>query len=145
MVTHFSVESGKGHARLLQLIGGDLAINTELGRVMKLIERAGGLGYRFDGIKVGPTVFAGLCKEILGTPPGLTTLSIGTSIGLVDVIIDPALPDWGMYDYVGYVKIGPKTSLGPVIEPEPWKAWQHNTPGDCPCGIARAVCDYHKP
>lgn len=24
-----------------------------------------------------------------------------------------------------------------------WRAWAHNKPGDCPCGIARAQCKYH--
>lgn len=145
MITHFSVEGRAGLVRLLELTGADLAIPSELDRVLRLIERAAALGYRFDGIKVGPTVFAGLVKEILGTPPGwgFTTLSIGTSIGSVDVIVDPALPDWGMYDYVAGAAVpAPHPLKAPL---EPWKAWQHNMPGECPCGIARAVCDYHKP
>jgi hypothetical protein len=24
-----------------------------------------------------------------------------------------------------------------------WRAWAHNVPGNCPCGIARARCEYH--
>ena len=24
-----------------------------------------------------------------------------------------------------------------------WRAWAHNVPGNCPCGIARTRCDYH--
>ena len=25
-----------------------------------------------------------------------------------------------------------------------WKSWAHNKPGDCPCGISRKMCDYHR-
>lgn len=25
-----------------------------------------------------------------------------------------------------------------------WQTWAHNQPGDCPCGIKREVCDYHR-
>lgn len=25
-----------------------------------------------------------------------------------------------------------------------WRAWAHNKPGDCACGIARAMCSYHR-
>jgi len=25
-----------------------------------------------------------------------------------------------------------------------WRTWAHNRPGDCPCGIARTMCDYHR-
>ena len=25
-----------------------------------------------------------------------------------------------------------------------WKAWQHNQPGECACGIHRKDCEYHK-
>jgi hypothetical protein len=25
-----------------------------------------------------------------------------------------------------------------------WRAWRHNAPGDCPCGIRRQDCDYHR-
>ena len=24
-----------------------------------------------------------------------------------------------------------------------WRAWAHNVPGECPCGIPRGRCDYH--
>lgn len=24
-----------------------------------------------------------------------------------------------------------------------WRAWQHNQPGECVCGIPRERCDYH--
>ena len=34
-------------------------------------------------------------------------------------------------------------------EPKPvdlsdWHAWAHNKPGDCPCGIAKANCEFHR-
>jgi hypothetical protein len=29
-------------------------------------------------------------------------------------------------------------------ESDHWKAWRHNEPGDCFCGIKRNLCDYHK-
>lgn len=34
-------------------------------------------------------------------------------------------------------------------EPKPvdlsdWRAWAHNKPGDCPCGIAKANCEFHR-
>jgi hypothetical protein len=37
----------------------------------------------------------------------------------------------------------------PKINPMPydicsWQAWAHNKPTDCPCGIIRSDCDYHK-
>lgn len=25
-----------------------------------------------------------------------------------------------------------------------WRAWGHNVAGDCPCGIKKTLCDYHK-
>lgn len=25
-----------------------------------------------------------------------------------------------------------------------WRAWGHNVKGDCPCGIAKVQCDYHR-
>lgn len=25
-----------------------------------------------------------------------------------------------------------------------WRAWAHNVPGECACGIPRAICTYHK-
>ncbi len=25
-----------------------------------------------------------------------------------------------------------------------WRAWAHNEPGDCPCGIARSRCEFHR-
>jgi hypothetical protein len=25
-----------------------------------------------------------------------------------------------------------------------WRAWAHNKDGDCPCGISRKMCDYHR-
>lgn len=28
--------------------------------------------------------------------------------------------------------------------PEAWRAFQHNLPGECPCGTSRAVCEYHR-
>lgn len=28
-------------------------------------------------------------------------------------------------------------------EGDSWRMWQHNRPGECPCGIARAQCEYH--
>lgn len=33
----------------------------------------------------------------------------------------------------------------PVVEDIPeWRKWQHNAPGECPCGIVRSRCDYHR-
>lgn len=34
-------------------------------------------------------------------------------------------------------------------EPKPvdltdWRTWAHNKPGDCPCGIAKANCEFHR-
>lgn len=25
-----------------------------------------------------------------------------------------------------------------------WQSWAHKEPGDCPCGIKKEMCDYHK-
>lgn len=25
-----------------------------------------------------------------------------------------------------------------------WRAWRHNLPGECPCGMTRERCDYHR-
>jgi hypothetical protein len=30
------------------------------------------------------------------------------------------------------------------IDTNDWKAWRHNVPGECACGILRQKCDYHK-
>jgi hypothetical protein len=30
------------------------------------------------------------------------------------------------------------------IETDHWKAWSHQIPGDCPCGIKKHLCEYHK-
>lgn len=32
----------------------------------------------------------------------------------------------------------------PKVDLSDWRTWAHNRPGDCPCGIARTVCDYHR-
>lgn len=32
----------------------------------------------------------------------------------------------------------------PVAEVPEWRKWQHNAPGECPCGIVRSMCDYHR-
>ena len=41
------------------------------------------------------------------------------------------------------------TPVTPKDAPQPkdmsdWRNWAHNRPGDCPCGIVRSRCSYHK-
>ena len=31
-----------------------------------------------------------------------------------------------------------------VVNDPAWKAWAHNIPGECPCGILRTACEYHR-
>jgi hypothetical protein len=66
------------------------------------------------------------------------------------------LPDhsWDMTDEKTTVKFWLGSSFGalPKINPMPaetysichWQAWAHNAPGDCPCGIVRSDCSYHR-
>lgn len=30
------------------------------------------------------------------------------------------------------------------VDVSDWRAWSNKTPGQCPCGIAKSQCDYHK-
>ncbi len=36
------------------------------------------------------------------------------------------------------------TTLDSRMDISCWKAWAHNRPGDCPCGINRNDCSYHQ-
>lgn len=36
------------------------------------------------------------------------------------------------------------TSLTSSIAEDNWRAWAHNVPGECPCGIKRQDCIYHQ-
>lgn len=29
------------------------------------------------------------------------------------------------------------------VDASDWRAWAHNQPGNCPCGISREQCEYH--
>lgn len=36
------------------------------------------------------------------------------------------------------------SSINQNVDLSDWKSWAHKKDGDCPCGISRRVCDYHR-
>jgi len=71
--------------------------------------------------------------------------------------LDPALPNcWTMDNNftviasrLGGIKTSPQMELTSSSQPDmtnltDWKLWRHNVPGECPCGISRQDCSYHK-
>lgn len=48
-------------------------------------------------------------------------------------------------DMLGYPKPqAPSHSPTKSIDISDWRAWQHRTNGDCPCGISKSQCSYHR-
>lgn len=50
-------------------------------------------------------------------------------------------------DYLGMPRINPPAKVSPtkpITDISDWRAWAHNQPGDCACGINRSQCTYHK-
>lgn len=37
-----------------------------------------------------------------------------------------------------------ETDKNESVKEDSWRAWAHNKPGDCPCGILRSACEYHR-
>lgn len=61
----------------------------------------------------------------------------------------------GLMFHTRAIEIGPSELLAPWTlskdSPPPsstltWRSWRHDAthPGECPCGVPRAVCDYHR-
>lgn len=48
------------------------------------------------------------------------------------------------FDVVAVVGDSIEIARKPIKDLTDWRAWAHNVEGECPCGIHRQQCDYHK-
>ncbi len=50
---------------------------------------------------------------------------------------------WSIKEFL-VKKLTTPVVAGRSVDTSDWRAWRHNAPGDCPCGIVKKDCAYHR-
>lgn len=91
-----------------------------------------------------PSTLAGMKLKVCNLHIGFPHMYITDKCDLCELMVKtvpaPVLgpPIKSLFELAGGVTVPAKP------EPEAWRQFQHNAPGDCPCGIARVQCTYHR-
>lgn len=119
----------------IQSAGGHVMQVKNYDELCLTCEKRAGAHYRF-----GACPENGRCPSWLAIGPRPAGAPPGAHVWAPSGIFWPdKLPNFAPFK--GVDRVPAPAAPAP---PEAWRAFQHNLPGECPCGTSRAVCEYHR-
>ncbi len=84
------------------------------------------------------TPYHGVQSRFCQVPPGYRYLTVSMRDSLNKADATPTLRQFKAAAPIESVPTSPAANVNN------WRAWSHNVPGECACGIQRSTCTYHR-